>query len=455
MIGFYEVLDRALSGRYCTETEFEMEILVPKVSEVVSKYGIKYDPDNPVPSDDDLADRVFQAGLELYRDVGTYCPNTERVMQFSEEEIQKALTDAPSTSVYGEGKEAKILRPRKPESDIPPFCFVGAVGAAVSNEELYASILEAYAAFLPLADAITAPSIATINGRTVRAGSPSEVLASIRATVMAREALRRGGRPGLPLMNCIASAGSDTAKIAGSHFGLRPSDGWVVCHSAELKLEYQRLNEIAFVTTLGGHINATMAPMLGGYCGGPEGTAVVNVAYLVSCIMVMRGSCSLTFPMNFKYGCTTARDATWARSVSGQAMSRNSHFPFLFVNYNTAGPMTEMVFHEMAAEITSSVASGGSIEAPGVAKCTRMNHFTPMEPRMATEIAHAVTGMTRKEANQVVKKLLDKYERHIPDPPVGKKYAECWDINQKAPSPEYVDLYKKVKEELRDVGIPL
>ena len=117
--------------------------------------------------------------------------------------------------------------------------------------------------------------------------------------------------------------------------------------------------------------------------------------------------------------------------------------------------MTEMVFREMTAEITSSVASGGSIEAPGVAKCTHMNHFTPMEPRMATEIAHAVTGMSRKEANQIVKKLLDKYERHIPDPPVGKKYAECWDIKLKAPSPEYVDLYKKVKKELRDVGIPL
>ena len=36
MISFYEVIDRAFSGRYCSEAEFDMEVLVPKVQEVVS-----------------------------------------------------------------------------------------------------------------------------------------------------------------------------------------------------------------------------------------------------------------------------------------------------------------------------------------------------------------------------------------------------------------------------------
>jgi len=62
MISFYEVLDRAMSGEYCSERDFDMDVFVPKLSELIAKYKIKYDPDTPIPSDDDLAARVFQAG---------------------------------------------------------------------------------------------------------------------------------------------------------------------------------------------------------------------------------------------------------------------------------------------------------------------------------------------------------------------------------------------------------
>jgi hypothetical protein len=455
MISFYEVIDRAMSGRYCSETDFDMQVLVPKIQEVVSKYKIKYNPDTPIPSDDDLADRVFQAGFELCRDVGIYCPDTERIIRFSEEELHEALNEAPTASLFGEGKDTKTLFPRKPESDIPPFCFIGSGGAGVSNEDLFASIMEAYASFMPLADSITAPSIVSINGRTVRTGSPLEVLASIRAVVLGREALRRGGRPGLAIMNNIANGSMDVAKIAGSQFGLRPSDGWSVGFTAEMKLEYQRFNEIAFLTSFGGHINAETAPILGGYCGGPEGTAVANAAYHLCSIIAMRASNQLSFPTHFNYGCNSTRDLSWVLSVSCQAVSRNSHFPFLGNLYVTAGPMTEMVYYEIATTVTTSVVSGGSIEFGGVAKATHIDHFTPMEPRLASEVAHAVVGMTREEANGIVKRLLEKYEGNISNPPLGKKYEECWDVQRKTPSKEYINFDRKMKRELAGLGIPL
>ena len=47
MISFYEVIDQGFSARYCSEAEFDMEVLVPKVQKVVSTYKIKYDPENP------------------------------------------------------------------------------------------------------------------------------------------------------------------------------------------------------------------------------------------------------------------------------------------------------------------------------------------------------------------------------------------------------------------------
>ncbi|MBW2632866.1 MAG: monomethylamine:corrinoid methyltransferase [Deltaproteobacteria bacterium] len=455
MISFYEVLDRAMMGEYRSEKEFDMNVFVPKLNELVSKYNIKYDPNNPISADDALADRVFQAGFELYRDVGSYCPDTERIIRFTDEELQAALNEAPAATVLGEGRDSRTLKARKPESDDKPFCYIGACGNAVSNEEIYASIMEAFASYLPLADAITAPSLATLNGRTVRTGTPLEVLASIRATAMGHEALTRGGRPGLAILNNIASAGSDTAKIAGSQFGVRNSDTLTIGPTAELKISFQRFNEIAYALTRGIPILIDSAPILGGYCGGPEGVAVTNVAYHLLSIIAMRGNMHLTFPIHFNFGCTSTRDVTWATSVSTQAMSRNSHFPFFILSYAAAGPMTEMCYYEIAETVTTSVVSGTSaIECIGVSKATTIDNFTPMESRTCAEVAHAVAGMTRKDANQIVLKLLEKYENYLDKPPIGKKYQECWDIAKKTPNADYAAFDKKMKKELKNMGIP-
>ena len=455
MISFFDVIDRAMTGPHCPESDFEMKVLYPKIQEVVGKYSIQYDPDNPIPADDDLADRVFNAGFDLYQEVGLYCPDTERIMKFSKQELLDALNDAPSRSVLGEGKDTAILRGRKPESDDPPFCWIGSLGAAVSTEELYASIMEAYGLWLPLANGITAPSLTTINGRTVRTGTPLEVMAAIRVTAMGREALRRSGRPGLAIMNNIATAGSDVAKIAGSQFGLRPTDSWVMGHTAEFKLGFHRLNEIAFVEPLGGIIIGETAPILGGFCGGPEGTAVANAAYHLSAIIAGRADAQLTFPTHFKLGCTSPRQAIWAKSVSVQAMTRNSHLPVFVDHYAAAGAMTDMFFYEAAADNISTVASGGHITSAGVAKATKVDHFTPFEPKFSSEVAHAVPGMKRSEANQIVKKLLDKYESRLGNPPVGKKYEECWDTQRNVPNEEYVNFYENIKKKISDIGIPL
>ena len=91
MVGFSEVVDRALNGPICAEKEFDMEILVPELARVVKKFEIQYDPQNPIPSDDDLADRVFAAAAEFYTNVGTYCIDTERRILFTHEEIKDAL----------------------------------------------------------------------------------------------------------------------------------------------------------------------------------------------------------------------------------------------------------------------------------------------------------------------------------------------------------------------------
>jgi methylamine--corrinoid protein Co-methyltransferase len=116
--------------------------------------------------------------------------------------------------------------------------------------------------------------------------------------------------------------------------------------------------------------------------------------------------------------------------------------------------MTEMCFYETASCITTSVVSGASgFEFGGIAKASQVDYFTPMEPLLASKVGHAVAGMTRKEANEILKVLLPRYESKLEDPPLGKKFGECWDIHRKKPSEEYVSLYNNVRKELSDLGI--
>jgi methylamine--corrinoid protein Co-methyltransferase len=451
MIDFFEVIKRALNGPYFSERDFDMKVVVPKLRQVVKKYGIRFDPSNPIPHDDNMADDVFQAALELAAETGCYCADTSRVIRFTRDELLEALRDAPAAPVFGEGFDRKAMVGRKPESPIPPWCFLGAGGATCSDTDVYARLLEGYGR-IPLANSITCPNLATINGMSTQAGSPLEMLACIRSVELARAGLRRAQRPGLPIMNSISTAVTDAGKICGSEFGLRDSDGWVVGFAAEFKVSFARLNEVAYIVARGGQIVGECGAILGGFAGGPEGVAVVSTAYLLHSILVLRASVHLTFPLSLS-GWNTSQQLLWTQSLSTQAISRNNHMPMLWYTYCSAGPMTEMNFYEIATGMLTGVVSGGNIEFGGVGAARNVDYLSPVEPRWASEVAHAAAGVSRVEANEIVKKLLAKYDGQQFNPPKGTKFQESHDWDSITPCQEYVDLYGRIKDELAGYGL--
>ena len=303
-VAFLDVIDRTFEGKFYSQQDFDMQVFVPELRNVIEKYQIKFDPNVLIPDDDDLADRIFQAGMEFYQKVGTYCVDTERVITFTEKEILDVLRTAPDKVSFGEGRDLRWLRNRRPDSEDPPFCFLGAVGVSVSSDEIFVNLIQSFSE-CDLTDTITMPALTNINGRKVRPNSPLEVMAAIRSARLYREGTARAGRPGIAAMNAIACASSDVAKIAGSHY-LRPSDGWMIGSTAELKVQTSRFNEIAYVRDIGGNILAETTPLLGGFCGGPEGVAVASVAYHLHGLLVLRGDCQLHCPLHLKFVC--ARD---------------------------------------------------------------------------------------------------------------------------------------------------
>ena len=61
MLNFLDVYERAVKGPIMSERDFDMKWFVPTLNKVVRTYGIKYDRENPVPSDDKAADVLYQA----------------------------------------------------------------------------------------------------------------------------------------------------------------------------------------------------------------------------------------------------------------------------------------------------------------------------------------------------------------------------------------------------------
>ncbi|MEL7566035.1 MAG: monomethylamine:corrinoid methyltransferase, partial [Dehalobacterium sp.] len=323
MISFWEVLDRACNkGPLMSDKEFDMKLF--KVTmEAQKKYGITYDPKHPVPSDDDLADRLFEAGLYLYKEVGTYCIDTERVIKFSEDEIRdgiKSLTLLPSAIDIGEGAEKRVLFKRGISDPRKPLCIGGVVEDSPREGRDYVQLYKSIAQE-PIIDGIYyGPAPASIEGRKWGIGSPLEVHAARNAVGWLREVTRSVGRPGLHLLDANPSA-VGTISACYPENGLRKSDAITLPAISELKVNYELLNKTAYTMEYGCLRSPFWTSIIGGFAGGPEGAAIVSVAYALNAIFVYRvggagylmiSSVMRDPPVN------THRQTVWVRNVSMQ-----------------------------------------------------------------------------------------------------------------------------------------
>jgi len=454
MLTHLDVFERALNGPLMSEQDFDLKLLIPRLKVIVKEHDIHYHPENPVPNSDTADDDLYNAAVDLVEQVGFYCRDTNRVIRFERSEILDAVHKAPGVCYTGEGKDARSFGMRKPEDGRRPWLHIGS-GIVATQEEWITSLVSSYAA-IPEANSISISTLDSLRGLPVISGSPVELYAAIRSIEIGRAALRQAGRPGLPIMNLISTSASAVTTLAASaaQFGLRPSDGWLVGATAELKIDFGAMNKTAYLLNWGANIGAETSPILGGYCGGPEGTAVASTAYILMGLLIQKGNYQLTFPVHFRYGCSTPRNVLWVVSSSCQAASRNIPMPVIWLGYMAAGPNTPMYFYESAAYLLAAVASGApGVQTPHPAKATLTDGITPVEARFGVDAAIAATKLTRQQANEVVNRLLEKYEGDIEQAPAGSRYQECCDPQTGRPGESYLRLLDDVKVDLAKSGL--
>ncbi len=449
----WEIMERANTGPFCEDEDFLHEFFMPKLRQVIEKYEIKYDPDHPVPDDDDLADRVWQAAVEFFLDVGVLNVDTHRRILLDESELEEALYHAPGRLLVGAGKDARWWENRRPEDTRTPFCIFS--GDITCDEEIFLPMSIAYIQE-PLADSVCAPILEESMGLKIKSGTPTELAGAMEHAMSLRQAARLAGRPGLFLV-AVGTAQSDAGQIAVSNdeWGVRHTDARLIGVLTELKVDNELLNKVAHCMQFGSFIGCLSGTIYGGYAGRAEGTAIVETAHHLMGLTVYQASFQQSFPFHLHFTSNSGREMLWVVSVTHQAVSRNSRILTTSNGFLNAGSGTEMVLYEAAAHGLASTVSGGHLWETAVAHNKYRNYATPLEARLACETGHAVArqAMTRAEANEIALGLLARYEDQITEAPKGKSFQECYDVRTSRPMPWYLDMYEKVKAEVAAMGV--
>ncbi len=454
MLDLIEVFERADNGLLIPDNDYYMNRFVPKLAEIIDRYKIKWDRQTIVNSDDDLADRVFQAAVDLIAEAGAYCPDTNRVMEFSRNEILRAAEQAPKATRFGEGREAKTMYGRDVDEDSVPWIHVGG-GIYTTDEQIYLDTVEGLAS-INIVDSVSVPSILHLRGKDARVRSPQELLSAIKTVILAREGIRRSGRAGLPIINGIPAASNSVSMIAAAspQFGLRPRDGFLIDFLSEMMVNYEALQKVAYFSSISANIGSTSTPLFGGYAGGAEGVAVLATSYLIMGNLIYRGSYHYNAPLHQNLRLSTTKPLLWAIGMSNQANARNMRYPVVNLPYLGGGAGTRMYHYEMAAYMLSVVPAGGNIFSGHPAKSVEPNSLLPRDHQFHAELGLASAKFSRKDADPLAQKCFEKYEKLIKEPTPGFRYEQVYDLKtKKIVNKEYLKIQDEVRAEFKEMGI--
>jgi methylamine--corrinoid protein Co-methyltransferase len=461
MVSFWEVMDRAYNkGLLMRAEKFDIE-LFRRVTELQKKFNIQFDPQIPVPEDDDLVDRVFQAGVELFLSVGTYNAGSGRIIRFDKEELDEALYELwklPNSVFIGEGPERRELKKRTISDKAPPLTIGGFIEDNPNEGRDFVQMYKSVAQEKLVDGIYYGPTSRSSEGRQYSFNTPFEIRATRQAITWMKEATRAVGRPGLHLLDASFSAIGNSISFDERN-GLRKTDAISIPTISELKVDNDLLNRVAVTMEYGCFRNPFWTSIIGGFAGGPEGAVICSVASAINAIMVYQvpGSgyvMSSTILINPPI--TSDRRTYWVRNVSLQALARNTNLICGGGGSLAAGPGTEQQLWEIAGlAAIVSVAGGHIFHGARKSKLVKPNQGTGLESRWMAEIARATGSLSRREVNDLVKFILSKFEgRTSPeqaDP--GYSFEELYNPETCEIRSEYLTQYYKVKQDLKSWGL--
>jgi methylamine--corrinoid protein Co-methyltransferase len=449
-----KILDLSNSGDYLEEEAWDLEKVAATTRELVRKYAITWNPDILIPNDPKLIEILFTAGIELASRLGIYLRDTQRIVPYSMDEIWSGLEGMPGQLTMGEGKDACSLFSRKLMDTRPPLVWGGSPGTALP-EQFFMEIETSYAQE-SLINMLSTGSLATIDGREVRTGTPLELLVTQRELTLLRHAIERVNRPGMGLMGAESSVSAfgDLA-VANPKF-LRSCDAHLIPMQNELKVDTTSLMKAANSIEYGMRNSSLPCVIVGGLGGDAPGSAILTIASLALSNLACLADFHSLHPIHIRQVATTTRSVLWVESVVCQAFA--SHAPCIMFGdiYPKSGALTRELLYEVAANAILVSVSGGHLKGPASADGLLPN-CTGLEARWMAEVGEAVSRqqLDLVEANALVKKLLGKYE-HVfiqPGGNPGEPFQQAYDVDNLQPKPVWFSMYEQVRQDVKALGL--
>jgi len=448
MIPILDFQRRSLHGKVMKAQDFDMAFAM-KVRELVDRHGISFDPDQLIVGDE-TADAVFNAGVDLLAEVGLYQLDTQRVIEYTRDEILALAAERkadPARVTMGRGDDEVTLACRTADEERPPSLYVGAAG--VISEEEFGPLMTSFARERRVEGMGIAGGISKVGDVVPQAGTLSEAYCALWEQERLREILEAVGRPGLSLgLLCTASTASATmACIDGEFRG--PHNTHIGIHiMPDQKVNWERLLLAQFCQQRGIVPWQSAMAMIGALCRNGAEAAVALVASVLGHLSYGQGPICSVFPTHID-GTWATRDCVWAISGAARASERNIGLAIGSVvvgSVEWAG--TPIVTLQEAAQCLIHTKSGVAY--------AWLAGLGPHESVHSADLMEFACHLSRDEAMDLARKIFARIDELAPNVERMTRtptFMDFYDLETIEPLKEHMAVFEQGLEELAKLGV--
>jgi hypothetical protein len=475
MSSLLEVADRARSGPKLREKAWNLDLFQTMQTLIQRFHLVQPTQETFFQVDPEYCDRAFHAAIHFLVERGVYCISSHRVIQFTEDEIYRAIRALPARVVIGDGQQTTQIHKRELE-DTRPLQTKLAGHGPWSETLLPLPLIVRNLAQVSRCAMIEGFNFTRIDGREIY-GAPLEAYAAKRAIALMREGLLTAGRPGTAVVYYpISTQASTLIAPIDPHTGLRRSDGILLSTLPDLKVEYSLLTAAIVYDAYGSYrMNGGSFAIVGGFCGGPEGAIIESIAKTLVAWLVYRDC--------FQYGgCIRQRMESrtyvptrplaeelfiWPSIVVNTALSRNTNVIrfggfYGLPSIGSIGSSESLIIqglHAMANTVLGSSVISGGLLPPVTEFLLNVSDATIRAgislADMTAFIQHALTTIPRPQKPSTMQ-MLDRRMVLYTDPiayfaPLQQQY----DFVKQQPTPAFLAQVTQAQRFLAQYGLDL
>ncbi len=448
MIPILDFQRRSLRGKVMKAQDFDVAFAM-KVRELVARYDISFDPEQLI-VDDRTADAVFNAGVDLLAEIGLYQMDTQRVIEYTRDEILELAAERKADPVrvtMGRGDDEMTIAYRSANEERAPVLYAGAAGE-ISEEEfvplMTSLIRERRVEGLGIAGGIT-----KVGEVVPEVGTLSEIHCALWEQERLREVLEAVGRPGMSLgLLCTATTASATmACVDGTFRG--PHSTHIGVHiMPDQKVNWERFLLAHFCEQRGIVPWQSSMAMIGALCRDGAEAAIAMVANILGQMSYAHGPICSVFPTHID-GRWATPDCAWAVSGAARASERNIG---LAIGSCVVGSLewtgTPIAAMQAAAQCLIQAKSGVAY--------TWIAGFGAHETVHSQDVTEFACRLSRDEAMELAGKIYARIDELAPnfEQMTGTpSFKDFYDLETIEPRPEHLAVFEQAKEELARLGV--